>query len=428
MPDIQAFRAWRYNPAKAKDLAAVFAPPYDVISRSQQEALYRASPRNVIRLELGKEITGDSDGTNKYTRAAQTLNDWKSSQALIREKSPAIYVCMQDYREDGKKRTRLGFFAAMKADEKAVLKHENTLKGPKEDRLALLKAVRTNLSPIWGLFEDKKGSVQTALKKALAGKPIVDVTIDAVRHRLYVETRPDVIASIEKAMKPKPMFIADGHHRFEVACQFKDWMSAKAEEAASGKGWDRVMTYFSDCVHNPFKIFPTHRLLKLGSDIDALRAVRGLGELDRIGSLAAVLKRLEKNRSETKDKKYSFGLYSKKNGFYIFTLNKKCSSRVKQNPVDKLDVSVLHRFLIEPCYHIRSIEKSEAIDFTRDPREAVQKVNQGEFDLVLFLRPTSLEEMLAASKKGLKMPQKSTYFYPKLLTGLVFYSFEDAGS
>jgi uncharacterized protein (DUF1015 family) len=345
---------------------------------------------------------------------------------LIREKSPAIYVSVQDYKEEEKKRTRLGFYAAMKLDEKAVLKHENTLTGPKEDRLALLKAVRTNLSPIWGLFEDKKGSVQASLKKSLAGKPIIDVTIDGVRHRVYVESRPDVIASIEKAMKPKPMFIADGHHRFEVACQFKDWIMS--QNAYPQAGWDRVMTYFSDCVHNPFKIFPTHRLLKLASGMDPLGAVRDRGELQPMGSLSAVLKRLEKNRNQTKDKKYTFGLYSKKHGFFIFTLGRKYSSQVKQNPVEKLDVAVLHRFLLEPCYHIRSVEKSQAIDFTRNPKEAVEKVNRGVFDVALFLRPTSLEEMLTASKKGLKMPQKSTYFYPKLLTGLVFHSFEDARS
>ena len=207
MPEIKPFRAWRYHPAKVKNISLVVAPPYDVISKEEQARLYEASPYNVIRMELGQEKPGDRLEENRYTRAKGFLDDLKSEGVLVQEKSPSLYVCVQDYEEEGKKKTRMGFFAAMKLDEKAVLKHENTLTGPKEDRLHLLKAVRTNLSPIFGLFEDASGGIQSLLKPSTKKAPVIDVRIAGVRHRLYVEGRADVVRKIASKIKARPMFI-----------------------------------------------------------------------------------------------------------------------------------------------------------------------------------------------------------------------------
>ncbi len=426
MPEIKAFRGWRYNKEKNKDLAKVYAPPYDVISKKQQEALYQKNPFNVIRLELGKETPSDNAKNNKYIRAGRILSDWQSSEVLSQEESPALYVHLQDYVEEGKKKSRLGFIAAMKINEKETLKHENTLASPKKDRMALLKEVKTNLSPIFGLFEDPQALINRELKGALRRTPEIDVTTDGVRHRIYLETDPSVILKIKNAMRSKPMFIADGHHRFEVACQYKNWSLSKNKTAAPEASYRYVMTYFADCLNNPFKIFPTHRLVKAPKGMkDPLGALAGLGKLEKVKNLAVVLKALEKYRQDTPKKEYNFGVYTKKDGFYIFTLDSKLARRVKQNPVDSLDVAVLHSALISPVYKIHVIAKSEAIDFTRSAEEAKAKVDAGTFSAAFFLRPTSLKEMLLASKKGLKMPQKSTYFYPKLLTGLVFHSLHD---
>ena len=167
MPEIKAFRGWRYNPAKTADLSKVLAPPYDIISPRQQKIFYEENPHNVIRLELGQDEQGDSDIQNKYTRAADYLRDWKKDSVLIHEEKPALYVYVQDYQEEGKKKSRIGFLSLMKIDEKAVMKHENTLSGPKEDRLHLLRSTRTNLSPIFGLFEDQKKTVNSLLKKSM---------------------------------------------------------------------------------------------------------------------------------------------------------------------------------------------------------------------------------------------------------------------
>lgn len=411
MPEIKPFLGWRYDRKKVKDLSKVYAPPYDIISKKLQNKLYEKSPYNVVRLELGKAHSADGAGRNVYTRAKETLAEWKQKGVLRREEAPALYIYVQDYREEGRMKKRVGFLTAMRIDERQVMKHENTLAAPKKDRLALLKSVRMNLSPIFGLYEDRSGKTKTLLKKASSGRPEVDVTLDGVRHRIYVEKRPQILSGICSALRSKPMLIADGHHRFETACRYHS-LRRKA---------DHVLTYFSDCVHNPMKIYPTHRLVR-GDVTTAVESLKGRGKLRSVKNLDALLKALSKTRLEDKPG-YRFGFFSKKTGFLVFELDAKHTPRAV-TPVERLDVSVLHKAIIEPVFGIRHIERSESIDFTRDPEEAVRRVKGGEFEAALYIRPTSLEEMLEASKKGLKMPQKSTYFYPKLLTGLVFHSVE----
>ncbi|OGW91658.1 MAG: hypothetical protein A3D28_05995 [Omnitrophica bacterium RIFCSPHIGHO2_02_FULL_63_14] len=407
MPDIRGFRGWRYHRAAVGDIAKVVAPPYDVISPKERERLHRLHPANVVRLILGKE---------GHARAGTLFRDWMDRGVLRKETLPALYVYTQEYREGARKKTRVGFMAAMRIDEKAVLKHENTLAAPKKDRLALIRRVKANLSPVFGLFEDPAGSVQLLLKKTLRRKPTVAIRVAGVRHRLYAETRPGIVEAVSRLMRSKPVFIADGHHRFEVACRY-----SRMNPAAG-----RVMMYFSDFRHNPFTIYPTHRLIRTTKD--PIAVLSKYGKLNHVGArhavpLRVILKTLSKPRRRS-DKQYRFGIYSKKHGFYLFTLGPKYSSRVKDNPVDRLDVAVLHQFVIAPCFGVRAVAKSRQIDFTRDPEETVRKVRSGEFDLALFLRPASLGEMVEASKQGLKMPQKSTYFYPKLLSGLVFHVFD----
>ncbi len=438
MPVIEPFQGWRYRREKIRRPADVLAPPYDVISGTEQEELHRRSPYNVVRLILGLDERGDNVKNNKYTRAGKLLRQWISSGILAKDQAPAIYVVVQDYKEGLKPRTRIGFMAAMKIDERGVLRHENTLAKPKKDRLALLKEVRANLSPIFGLIEDKKGAVDRLLKMTLKSAPTVDVKIHDVRHRLYVEHRPKFLKKLKKEMQAKPVYIADGHHRFEVACRFRDWMRRKIgrsatktsadPSAANAADWNYVMTYFSDFAHNPFAIFPTHRLIRVSKVLkDPLTLLGQRGTLEKVGGLPAVLSRLSRIRERTRHPgRYRFGIYTKKNTFYIFTLDKS-HSRTGDSPAAKLDVAVLHERVLEPCFHLEAIEKSRAIDFTRDPRHAVAEVKNGRFDMAFFLRPTSLKEMIDVSKKGLRMPQKSTYFYPKLLSGLVFHCFDPNG-
>lgn len=426
MPQVKGFKGWRYNSAQISDLTKVFAPPYDVISKKQQEELYRRHPANVIRLELGKEMSTDNAADNKYSRAKRLFEEWMNTGVLRQDRDECLYVCEQFYKIDGRAERRIGFLAAMQIDENAVLKHENTLATPKKDRMALLKEVRTNLSPIFGLFEDKKGSIQKILTQVVKKKPEIDVTIDNVRHRVFALSDTKQVKKISALLKAKPMFIADGHHRFEVACQFKKWIQSQKPTPYKGsEGWRYVMTYFSDVLHNPFKIYPTHRLIKVPSSMrNPIELLLKCGDIQKMGSLKEVLSNLQKTRDEEKKSPYKFGIFSKKHGFYLLKVNSALVKKTLKSVVDELDVAVLHNTLIAPLFKIKKIEKSESIDFTRDADEAYEKIKDGSFDLAFFLRPTSLKEMLDVSKKGLKMPQKSTYFYPKLLTGVVFHRFE----
>ncbi|MCG3175549.1 MAG: hypothetical protein MOGMAGMI_00482 [Candidatus Omnitrophica bacterium] len=417
MPHIRPFKAWRYDARIAGRLDRVYAPPYDVISAREQAALKSRSPYNFVRVEL----PDGRDGAQKYAAAADILKDWRRRGVLRLEEAPSLYVYVQDYREGSRKATRVGFLAAMRLDEGAVLKHENTLAKPKKDRMALLKKVRANLSPIFGLFEDPSGAVQRQLLKTLKGVPQVDVTVDGVRHRLYVESRPQVISAVCRGLSSRPMFIADGHHRFEVASMYRRAMGSRRRDPKAG--WNYAMVYFTDCRHNPFTIWPTHRLVRTPKGWTADK-LAGLGRLSPQKDLRSTLARLSATRAEA-GAVYDFGLYTRKDGFRFFELDGRLAPRRSEGPVELLDVAVLHRRLIEPVFGIRAIEKSEDIDFTRSAEEAVERVRSGEFGLAVFLRPTSLDEMLTVSKKGLKMPQKSTYFYPKLLSGLVVHGHDD---
>lgn len=430
MPHIRGFCAWRYNEKMVRDLSKVFAPPYDVISRKAQKRYHRLHPYNVIRLILG---VGTKSQPNWYASAKDYLKRWKSKHILVQESRPAIYIYVQEYREEKKwseKKRRIGFMAAMALASSSVLKHENTLAAPKKDRLALLKKVETNLSPIFGLYEDPGNDIGPLLIQSTKARPAIDVYCEGVRHQIFIENRPDRVNAICRKMAKKPMFIADGHHRFEVACQFQALKQRGDRSRCSEAPWNYVMTYFSDCLHNPFTIYPTHRLLccpNKESPASILSQLNALGSLRPVKNLSLVLQMLKNTRPPNgpKSNQYFFGVYSKKEGFYLLSLSLRAVQSIGKSPIEKLDVSVLHRTIVEPYFGIKVIAKSASIDFTRDPKAACHEVETGVFDMAFFLRPTSLAEMIEVSKRGLKMPQKSTYFYPKLLSGLVFHSLKE---
>lgn len=425
MPVVKAFRGLRYNEKKFRYPANLFAPPYDIISAREQEKLYRSHPHNVVRLELGRIRKTDNADNNRYTRAAAILKDWIKQQVLIEDPLPSFYIYEQRYTEEGKKKVRLGFLGAMKLDEKSVLKHENTLEAPKKDRMELLKKVETNLSPIFGLVEDKLGQLQKILKKTTTQKPLYSVTLAGVCHRIYKESNPDRCRAISKVLADKSMHIADGHHRFEVACQYRRFKDAEQGSACDAP-WQYALVYFSDVLHNPFKIYPTHRLLKVNRPGEVYSILRSLGTVKRESGLKTILKILGQEPKKTA-RVYPFGVYTKKEGFFTVTLGKDVVRNLSKDPVAHLDVSVLHDKILKARFGLDAVEKSDRIDFTRDAVEAVSKVRAGLFDVAFFLRPTSLSEMLQISSAGKRMPQKSTYFYPKLVTGLVFHRLKGEG-
>lgn len=404
MPQILPFHGYRYNAAKIKKFDDVLTPPYDVISQKEQEALYHKSPYNFVRVDLSKKVTGQ----DAYRAAADEINRWVAADVLKRDNAPSIYVYAQEYKNlQGKPASRVGFVSLMKIDLKKVKKHEHTLAGPKVDRTNLMETLRAQLSPIFGMFRDPKGTAHAELKKLSKAKPDIDVTVAGVRHRFFAVNDPAVIARISSAVSAQNMYIADGHHRFEVACEYYKRHAKDTSVAQKGV----VLTYLCDAFRNDFTIYPTHRILKglagnWKGTIDQVTAQHFKSE--KIASLSALVAAIEK--------KPKGGLTI---GLVLGGEYRKLTLKAKTRD---LDVTVLQKLLISKLLG-EDVAKSDKIRFTRDPKEAETAVRKEDADAAFILPYMPVSEMMRVSDLGIKLPQKSTYFYPKLLSGLVVYRF-----
>jgi len=410
MANIKPFHGILYN-GKRIDIEKVTTPPYDVISQSMQSRFYNADKYNIVRLTLGKE---GASGKSKYNHAAFLLNNWLKKRILIRSKIPSIYVYVQEYFCKGKKRTRIGFIALMKIEdprESGVLPHEYTLDKPKADRLNLITRTKANLSPIFSLFQDPTNEINKMLKSSIKGRnSIFRVEAEGVAHSLWETHNRGTIDKIVRRMRKKKIFIADGHHRYEVALTHRNMMKRR-------KGFrpamNYVMMYFSNLSEREnLTILSTHRVLKGIPNFNARRLLAKLKKnfhVNNAGGLEDLQKKLNR---KCKREKCLFGMYTKKTGFSLLTLKKK-------DP--RLDVAVLHARIINDVLAVKRRENS--IKYVRNERDAFSLAEKGEYEVVFFLRPTDVRDMKAFAEKGEMMPQKSTYFYPKLLTGLVINKF-----
>src|SRR5262245_36589718 len=292
MPDIQAFRALRYDLGHVGSLSDVTAPPYDVISPDEQAALYKKHPANVVRLILNRAEPGDDDANSPYTRAAKFFRDWQRQGVLFTEADPAVYVYHQEFKYAGQTHTRRGFLARVRLErfgEGSVYPHEETMSSPKEDRLKLTTACKANLSPIFGLYPDPEAAAQTILEKAIIGKTPLDATDHlGVVHRMWPVTDVAVISALTAAMAGKPTFIADGHHRYETACNYRDRLAEGRENVRRAAGVSPLMDanhpanfVLMMCVgmSDPgMVVFPTHRLFRGLPAMTASDLRRALGD------------------------------------------------------------------------------------------------------------------------------------------------------
>jgi len=414
MPTIRPFKAFRYNPKKVRSFDAVLAPPYDVISKEQQEKLYKKSPYNFVRLDFKKQ--SDTDGGNVYDAAAHQLESWIDEGVFMREDADSIYVYVQTYKnQEGKTRKRIGFLTLMEIDSKKVKKHEKTLTGPKVDRAALLERLRANMSPIFGLFEDPGKKIHSEISaSAKRRKPVVDVMIDGVRHELYVESDPKCLEKIRKTIDKRPMYIADGHHRFEVSSQYH---SKHADlSTPEGRGGRFVLTYLCASEHNDLTIFPTHRAMKLDGDWakKLQKIIEAHFKYTCVPSFAAMMKTLD--RSGGRGSAPLLGIAWKEGSKQYFSV---LSPKKKTKD---LDVMLADKLVIRPLIG-EDVAGSGRIRYARDGAEAFKWVKAGEAQACVFLAKMPIQSIIRVSDAGVNLPQKSTYFYPKLLSGLVFYKF-----
>jgi uncharacterized protein (DUF1015 family) len=420
MVNIIPFRGLRYNPAKV-ELDKVVAPPYDVISEEEQSEYHEKKECNVIRLILGRERRGDDSQSNKYTRAAAYLDEWLEQGVLIRDGEPSIYVYEEGYRYRNEKRVMRGFIALAGLEELGkgnILPHEETLSGPVKDRLALIRACRANFSSIFTVYSDPSGAVEDALNLEGTGKLVADVAAEGVRHRLWRVSDPRAIEGVVEEMRDKQVMIADGHHRYETALNF--WRTTGDEK----HGY--VMMYFANMNHSGITILPAHRVVRGLKNLSLEDLKKKLGRYFSITEFPAAnerasRRRLLKQMRQLNRTKHVLGVYCDGKYFLLSMIDEKILDEIgdqgKSREWRRLDVSIVHSLVLK---HILGIEADgDDVVYVTDAGEAVELVGKGLYQLVVFVNPTKLKEVKNIAMRGERMPGKATYFYPKLLTGLV---------
>ncbi len=411
MADIKPFKGLLYNQRKIKDLSEVVTPPYDVISPEDQARFYKKSPYSIIRILLGKEFRNDTEFNNRYTRAKKYFIQWISEGILTNDSFPSIYIYLQEFLYKNIKKIRLGFIALLKLEDfgsKNIFPHENTMGGPKEDRFKLLENVHANLSPIFVLFSDREKKLYNILKENIdQNPPILNIQDrDSVRHRLWRIKDPIVINRIRKLMHDKEIFIADGHHRYEVALEF----SKKTKESRFGF----IMSYFTAIENEGLVILPVHRLVQGISQDEAFgffkKKIQGKFLLRQFKNRHLLVEFLADAR-----RPHRFGVYLGKKNFWGL-------DPLKAFNGNALDVDILDRFILKPL--LKNFAKENIrLDFTKDIDCAIEWVDKSSKRLAFFLMPTKISQVQDIARLGKRMPHKATYFYPKPLSGLVINKF-----
>ena len=443
MATILPFRGIRYNPRKIEDISKVVTPPYDVISDEEREGFYHSHPNNIIRLELGKDLTGDNQSVNKYTRAAEYFAEWRREHILIQDADPAIYVYAQEFTLENKRYTRKGFISLVKLEDfktGRIYPHEHTLSKPKEDRLKLMQSCEANFSQIFAFYEDEERKMSEILRKSSGGDSgETDFTdVYGVRNLLWVIKDKEIIREISLLMKDKPLFIADGHHRYETALYYRDLNKSNKEmqnRIKQNRGDDNgdspldfVMMMSVAMEDEGLQILPTHRLVRNMGKLDPgkiKKALHEVFEVENLGkgcNLEVIMDKLKGNRGS-----HSFVMYIGEDDKEFYLLKVQNETRLhqaleeKHSPWKTLDTGILHGFIFEKILGIKTedISKTDCLKYIQSEREAIDMVNEGEYQLAFFLNPTKIGQVRDIAIKRNKMPPKATYFYPKLVTGTV---------
>jgi len=434
MAKIIPFHGMRYDTTVVGDVKQVVAPPYDIIDTAGQKALHDRHPQNIIRLELGLDQPGDGPTQNRYTRAASTLRDWLKTGALKRDAQPTLYYHAIEYTppyapSGSPTKILKGFLATVKLetlDSGLIYPHENTRSAAKTDRLNLLEACKTNFSPVWSLYSDPQGAVMGQLERAIKEEPApIDFRDDAgFRQQLWAVTDPAVLKHTVDALHSKPLFIADGHHRYETALNYQKLRRQQAGSPAGLHSYDSVLMLLTALEDPGLTVLPTHRVTTTSlPSYDRVQSLLGatfdLKEFPFTGATqaAARAKFIEAMRTNGRMVPV-FGLALNGNSRYV-TLSLKPAQRppAQSSPRAKLDVSLLQQLVVTTL--CPSQEEQEAILYTKDDHEALDWVAKGTGTGALLLNATRVSEVQAVAMAGERMPHKSTYFFPKPLTGLV---------
>lgn len=430
--EIKPFKALRFDAGVVGDVGSCIAPPYDVISPAEQQRLYQKSAYNIVRIIKGKTNPSDSDGNNQYTRAAEHLNKWIETGVLKQDSAETIYAYVQDFKVAGSCFQRFSFIALAKLEEfgEVVRPHEQTMNKPIIDRLNLRRATGAKFGLVFMLYEDRQGVADKVIKDAATQEPLIDfVDEQDVRHRLFFITGPEDIDAIVKMMRDKSCIIADGHHRYTTdLTYFKESPSPAA-------GYQ--MLAFANTRHEGLIVLATHRVV---GNLDGFDFERLVAELkgnfviteyhfdSPQARTGARQKMLAQMKAEHDSGKNAFGIYGGSAAFYVAVLKntQPMDSAVphKSRPWRSLDVSVLHKLILEGLLGIgeKRLAEGGSIEYVKDTANAIDdliaKVDAGEKQAAFLMNPPRIEQIQMVADHGERMPQKSTYFYPKVFTGL----------
>jgi uncharacterized protein (DUF1015 family) len=420
MTEIQPFNAVIYNQEKVKNLSKVVCPPYDIISVSRQQYYLALDPHNLVHILLGKDVPGE----DKYKRAADYFGAWLKNGVLIQEEQPAVYFYIQQYKVKGETKSRMGFISLLRLDDRnsSVFAHEHTRLEPKEDRLKLIKRVKANLSPIFVVFPDTKRIIQRIYQKYIVDKkPFIDITDDEkVIHKVWRLNEPQILEDIKIKMQRENIFIADGHHRYEVACMYREQMRKRLVSATGQENFNYIMAYFTHADSRGLTIFPIHRLVKLSPQFDTDDFESKLidyFDIEELKDKTRFLFLMEKAGNN----EHVLGMYKNKRYWLLRLKNVKIlDGMVEGKPAEykSLDVSILNYIIIKKILGMDP-EDNTGIEFIHDTDELIQRVDSDAAYIAFLLNPARMQQIMSLALKGEKMPPKSTYFYPKVLSGLV---------
>jgi uncharacterized protein (DUF1015 family) len=437
MADIRPFKGTRYNPNKINDLAQVICPPYDIISSEQQEELYKKSEYNFVRIEFNRETLQDTAFDNRYTRAANNIENWLKQGILQKDSEPAFYIHEHYFSCLGKRYTRKNIIALVKLEEWAtgiIRPHENIIPKAKSDRMSMLRACQSNTSTVLSMYADPDNAVSDLLNNEEKNRAIIDVVeSNNEKHLVWALTNTNVISKVQNILSEQPLYIADGHHRYDSALTYRNERVSKGNINTGNEGYNYVLMNLFNFTDPGLVILPTHRLLKgvsnkiIGNlksqlleffDIEEVR-ISNSKIWEYVDSKFCGL-----NRFSKQVKLALYGLEADK----LMILTLKSVNNINQympsghSDIYKLlDVSLVDHIILEKILGFVKDSDNMILDYTHDRMEAINQVNNKHFQLAFILGPVDPESIKLIADNGDRMPRKSTYFYPKAPAGLVFY-------
>ncbi|MFC1868798.1 DUF1015 domain-containing protein [Thermodesulfobacteriota bacterium] len=439
MAIIAPFKGLTYNFSRMGDISSLVAPPYDVISEEEQEEYYRAHPNNVIRLILGKTKTGDSDWDNRYSRSADYLKRWESEDILIRSNYPSMYLTSLAYDPgDGSgQRVRWGLIALVRIEDEGssvILPHERTFSAHRDDRLKLTRACNAQLSQVFALYDDSDNRVWDSLQKVRGIPPQVSFDFkDGTSHKVWIIQDQRIFKNVADEVRGKSIFIADGHHRYETSRNYRNIMRTRCGKGRGNRSYEYLMMYLADMNDTGLTILPSHRLIKkcegFRKDIFLEKAKKwfeidelSFSRSDQLDQQRNFRKALEEKGRQTA----TIGFHYHKGGrYYLLSLKPGAFDETEEllhESLKKLDVLVLSRLILKKSlgFTREDLDNDGIFKYNSNMADSISLVDSGAYEMTFLLNPTKIEQVKEVASNSLIMPRKSTYFYPKVLTGLVF--------